>query len=157
MPLQQHLEAGDHSGVEHDDRLRGDPQLVAFHGVPQGGVEIEALRDLGFEQRIEDVDVVTVGELGPVHRHVGFTHQLVAGDGGLVGERDPDAGVDERFLAVDRVRGAQRGTNAFGQCFGMRPVWQFRHSTTNSSPPRRATVSLSRTVPDNRRAASISS
>ena len=140
MPLQQQLEAGHGARVEHDDRLSEQPQLVAFQRAAKRRVQVQSLGDLGFQGRIEDVDVAAVGELGAVHRHVGFAHELSTRHRGLVGEGDTNADVDEGLLAVDRVGRAQRGADAFGQRDGFGPVGQARaqhHELVTAEPGHR--------------------
>ena len=92
----------------------------------------------------DDRVAVAAGLLGLVHREVGLDQQLLAADVGAPERRDPDArrhappaaaGRDGRLARAPPARAPRRRARP-------RPASALGSSTANSSPPRRASVSL---------------
>ena len=91
LPADQRLDLADAAGLEIDDRLVVDAQLVALDGVAQVGLQLQPLHRLGVHARIEDGVAGLALRLGPVHRHVGIAQQVAPGGRGRGAQRDADA------------------------------------------------------------------
>ena len=114
-PSGQHLEAGQHAGVQIDDRLVVRHDLVAldastkFVGGAQGDDRC-VVHALG-----EDLDAVAAASLGAVHGRVGIAQQVAGGHIGAIGNSDADAAGDEQLDAVDGQRPGDLGAQPLGR------------------------------------------
>ena len=91
LPAHQGLEPRNPAVVEGDDRLIGDPELVAFNRAPEVCLQLQAVDDGRVHRLIEDDVMGLPLGLGAVHRGVGvakkFDRPIVPGIAG----GDPDA------------------------------------------------------------------
>ena len=75
VPAQQRLAADRTPGVDGDDRLVHEVQLVAVERTAQGGVEVESAGGLAAQLVAERLDPGPAPLLGQVHRRVGVAQQ----------------------------------------------------------------------------------
>ena len=120
-------------------------EFVALERMPQARFQRQTLERVGVELLGIELEVVLAFFLGLVHRDIGVLRQRLLVQAVVRIGADADAGGDAKLLADqreglgDRRRefSARRSRHTF-------PRPARGSSTTNSSPPRRATVSLSR-------------
>ena len=147
LPAQQRLDALDPLAVQGDLGLVVQEQLVvglqgaaqvAEHGEPGRGGDVL----LGLED-----DGAALELLGRVHGDVGVAQQVLGLGAVPRRERDADAGLDVEDDAVDVERAGAAPRAAARRPGGPRATPSTVGSrTANSSPPRRATVSPSRST-----------
>ena len=158
MPAHQRLEADDPAGPEVDLRLIDQAQLALAAGAPQVGVEPDPGGRLDRQAMIEQLEAVAAARLGPVERGVGVAQQHVAflpvgrehGDADARGDDTAPARRSAPARARLPAASAPGVTASSGRC---RPG----RMKMNSSPPMRATVSLSRRLACRRRLSATSS
>ena len=154
LPAQQSLDP-DHRHVRQvEDRLVVQEELVGADRRLQIHLELVAavhgVVHLGLEEHV----AVLAGLLGRVQGHVGVAEQLF-GSCPARPARDADGGRDRQRVSFSPPRwngsastSRRRSATSSGPAASEMPSAR----TTNSSPPRRATVSDSRSVPENRAA-----
>ena len=128
---------------EVDLRLIVNAELAALQPLAQLVLEPEQLAQLVCHVRPEHLAVAAAASLRRVHRDVGAPDELFAGAGPAGVDGDADAGVEHEVAPADRHRLAE----PFDVPMGDRDAFASlapSSSTANSSPPRRARVSLGR-------------
>ena len=103
LPPHQRLDAEQLGGLEVDDRLELEEELLARQRLVQVVLEPQALAQLFLHARMEHDVAALAGGLRVVHRDVGVAQQLLGVVAGLR-ERDADAGGHQQFVAVDQER-----------------------------------------------------
>ena len=135
-----------------DHRLVVHGELTGVDRAPQLALDAAAGRRLGPQVVVEDLDTSAAALLGVVHRRVGVAEELLGWP--AVDARDPHARADDELGVVDDKGRAttrnSRSATAVTSEVSARPS----HTTTNSSPPKRATASPSRNAPRKRCASS---
>ena len=108
----------------------------------EGGLDVFALDHLPLQVGVEDLDRRAVVLLGAVHRGVGAGQQPERLLGSVEGQGDADRGADVD-LAARRSRWAGRSVSMMRRARSVASATPATPSatTTNSSPPRRATKS----------------
>ena len=108
LPAHQRFEAGDGAGLERDDRLVMQYELVALDGAPQRGLDRQALQRPRIHRLAVKGEVVPPFLLRVVHRRVGRLDQAI-GAVCVVGiDRDTDARTHDR-LVLEQRKGFDKG------------------------------------------------
>ena len=107
LPADQRLEARDPTGIELDDRLVGDPELVALDRAAKVGLQPEATKDAGVHRLVKHHVMRFAQGLGPVHRRVGVAEHLDGTVIARVAGGDADARRGEDFMPSQQERQAQ--------------------------------------------------
>ena len=146
VPAHERLAADRLAAGQRQDRLVGEHQLVLRQRVAQAASRSRRCA-LSSRRRllVEHLQAAAAGALGAVHRHVGLAQHRLGVGVGVVGDRR------RRRSRASPLRRSRAGTAARARPARARrapaPRPRSRCSSariTNSSPPRRATVSLSR-------------
>ena len=77
LPAHQRLEADDVAGGQVEDRLVVHAQLATVERAVERGLHGEAVRHPFVHRLVVDGHAVAAGVLGPVHRRVGVTHEVL--------------------------------------------------------------------------------
>ena len=156
----ERLGAGHGAGGQVDQRLVVEPQAVVVEGVAEHRLRPEPVEASGAEPVLEELDPVAAVVLGPVHGDVGVPQERRRGGGA----RRPEGVTASARHRPDAVPGADRAiptlavtTTCWPAPIGIGTATASRSRrarerassppamssarTTNSSPPRRATVS----------------
>ena len=106
-PARERLDRDRPTGLQADDRLVVDADLVAFDGLLERGRELVAPADACVHARLVERVAPLAAALRRVHRDVGIREQLVGRARPGATRRDPDARVDHHLASVERERRAQ--------------------------------------------------
>ena len=144
VPADQRLRRGDRLFLRQETRLVVQLELAVLQGGAQLGLAQLLLGEMGVHRFQVETPGIAPRGLGLVHRHVGATQQAPRIAAVLRRQGHADAGADMEAvpfvgdLAVDHVD--QPATELSISSFD--DTWVL--TTTNSSPPSRATMSWSR-------------
>jgi hypothetical protein len=119
IPAKQRLHTDGGHGVEIEDRLVEEEELVRPDGRLQIHLELVATAQRGLHLGLEDDEAVATGVLGGVQRDVGVTQEVVSCV--TVADGDTDAGRNRDGTARDVLqleRLGQHSQEALGQQFG---------------------------------------
>ena len=110
-------------------------------------VELQAAARLRprFHLGLEEAPSPAAVRLRPVERHVGVLQQLIGIDCRRAASAMPMLALDRDLVAVDLVGALEAFDDALGERGGLSGDVTGYCSTTNSSPPKRATTSVART------------
>ncbi len=151
VPAQQRLDAVDAAGAQVELGLVVQRHLARARWRGAGRSRgVRRSSEMAVERFVEELEVVLALLLRVVHRGIGvLEQQVVVGAVGRV-ERRADAGGDPAFVA-HQLEGLQRGRQQLARDGGRPGPHRLTScsSTTNSSPPRRATASLARSASRN--------
>ena len=130
------------------DRLVDEAQFAALPGAAQVLLQVHAALDRLVHRAAVEAVAVLAGDLGLVHRDVAVLHQHGRAGGVLREQRDADRGAEEH-LAVRAPRSAGRVPPPASRPGGWRSRARRRRrrrpapGSTNSSPPKRASIASS--------------
>ena len=149
-PTQQRLEPGDRPVVQTDHRLIEHLELSASHRLPQIQLQQAPRLHLRIHFGVEQpADAATV-RLRAIQGEVGAAQQLVRIHAVLRREGNADTGADHDPMAGDIERRLDQFDQAGGEAVASAGFSMRDCTMANSSPPRRATVSVSRNCPASR-------
>ena len=151
-------DADDPAVRQVDDRLEERDQQVLGHRAAQQALRLQPRHRLGPQRVVEECVLVAAGVLRAVEREVGLAEEVARRAVGGLGDRDADAhgrddGVGAGREDVGRRRTLSSRTATACTSLGLRSP---STSTTNSSPPSRATVASARLTASIRLATSTS-
>ena len=144
IPAQQGLDAQDRAARKTDDRLIVDLELAAIARVAQLVLELAPRLRGRVHLRLEQAEIVAPLGLDPIEREIGIVEQLL-GFRRVVRARDADAGADRGLRGAESVRRADTSTMRCAKASALARLSVETCRIANSSPPSRATVSISRT------------
>ena len=113
LPADQRLDAGDPLGLELDQRLVLEEQLVALQRQAELAAELHALHELLAHDRLEARHAALARVLGGVHREVGVPEHVVRGDVGT-GALQAEARRRGDLAPVEDERRLERAAQALG-------------------------------------------
>ena len=108
LPAHQRLLGDQAAGVEVDDRLEVQRELLALDREPQLLLQTMALEHRGAHARVEHLELALARGLGLVHGHVGVADELLGRKLAAVAGGDADADVDRNALRPDADRQDER-------------------------------------------------
>ena len=114
LPAHERLEATHGAGVEVDDRLVVEHELVLADPLLQLAAQREPLQRLAVQAGVVHRNSALAALLGPVHRHVRVAQHLLAGHPAREGLRDTDAGTQGVLRPTQLHRFGQRGDQPLG-------------------------------------------
>ena len=148
LPAHEGLDAREPAGLEVDDRLVAEVQLVELDGLLELHRELVAVADGLVHARVEDLEAGLAAGLGHVHRDVGVADHVGRPLDRVARPGDADARRDRRPPGRARWYGARSSrTRRSAIARARRRSGRSSVRIANSSPPRRATTSPSRTRP----------
>jgi hypothetical protein len=107
MPAQERFEAADLIRGDIHQRLIVEFELAIGEGAAQVELHVPALLCFAVHLTLEEPVEATAIRLGAIKRHVGVTHQFLAGIAIVGRQRDANAGAHDEFAAIDLVAIAQ--------------------------------------------------
>ena len=144
-PAHQRLAAGDPVVLQAETRLVIDLEAAIGDGLAQVDFQHAAGADLRVHVGLEEAIGAAAGGLGGVHRQIGVLQDLVEVGAVLRRQRDADAGVGGDLMAEAFVGRADRLVDAVDELGDVGAVLTPVCTMANSSPPSRATKSVSPT------------
>jgi hypothetical protein len=145
VPAQQRFHSGNGSAGDGELRLVDQRKLVLRKRRAQPRLQAQPGVDALVHRRRVEVVAVAAVSLGEVHRRIGTLDQRLLVFAVVRIHADPDAGRDMQLRLVHRQRLADRLQDRLGDMRGRGRLGIIGSTTMNSSPPRRPTVSVSRT------------
>ena len=118
VPAHQRLGGHDRTGLEVDDRLIVDHQLVALEGLPKSVEDVEPVDGSILHGQIEEGAAVLAALLDPVHREVRAPQELL-GVERVLRHGDPDARGHHDLFAAQAERRIEQPADALGRGQGV--------------------------------------
>ena len=149
LPAHERLDADEPPGRQVDHRLVVDAQLAAVEGAAQRVLDVEAVDRAGRACALSNSSQrARPPVLGPVHRGVGVADAAVSGSASASSGRAMPMLTPTKHLGVVDDERAARPPRRPARRWRTASCWLdgSSHSTTNSSPPKRATVSPGRSA-----------
>ena len=141
-PAHQRLDGDDPALVEVDERLVVELELVVVERAAQVLLELEALHHAPAHAAVEQLEARAAAVLGAIHGDVGVAHDRLGGVVGAVGDDDADRRVTITERSPIAIGAARASSSRWATSIAPRSPGRPSHSSANSSPTMRASVSL---------------